>query len=196
MERKIYRPVQNIRVLPCQSSKHVWSFNKILYFFQRFPCLRPPWAQIEHSMVASLLNGFEFWMQTMKHLTEHGHLMLPYSIGVKGEDLVQGVVKPVGVVTRVKVKEVQSQGWVLKEDKHHSISEYQNMALKTSKFNDSYMVQNVPNTKKINQGWFCSLLLESWVWFLGCLSDTSRVWIKSKDIFEVGSPFFLPPQSL
>ena len=56
MERKTNGPVQNIRVLPRRSSKRVWSFNKILYFFQRFPCARSLWSQLERSMVASLLN--------------------------------------------------------------------------------------------------------------------------------------------
>jgi len=43
------------------------------------------------------------------------------------------VVKQQGVVIKVRVRELVNPGLGLKEDKHHFISEYQNMALKISK---------------------------------------------------------------
>lgn len=79
----------------------------------------------------------------MKYINlNYVYYFLTYSIGVKEEDLAQGVAKPVGVVTKAKVKEVQNQGWASKEDKHHSISEYRNMGLKTSK-SFSFIVCNI-----------------------------------------------------
>lgn len=47
----------------------------------------------------------------MKYINlNYVYYFLTYSIGVKEEDLAQGVAKPVGVVTKAKVKEVQNQG--------------------------------------------------------------------------------------